>query len=201
MRIQNRMLRVSLGVSLGVAALVVVVAATGCGKRVTTPDEQLPNEFAGAPNWVLEGCSAYWGDDGGARLCGVGDAKIGRSMSVARTKATSRGRAEISRTLETKVRNMIKDFQEQVADGEAEMTAEQFSSTSVSLSKSTLNGTSIQNTWISPTSQLYILVALDIESFENSLREMDEMSSKLRTFIEARARKSFAELDEQMEDY
>jgi ribosomal protein S20 len=200
MRIQNRMLRVSLGVSLGVAALVVVSTA-GCGKRVTTPDEQLPNEFAGAPNWVLEGCSAYWGDDDGARLCGVGDAKIGRSMSVARTKATSRGRAEISRTLETKVKNMIKDFQEQVADGEAEMTAEQFSSTSVSLSKSTLNGTAIQNTWISPTGQLYILVALDIESFENSLREMDEMSSKLRTFIEARARKSFAELDEQMEDY
>ena len=200
MRIQNRMLRVSLGVSLGVAALV-VVATAGCGKRVTTPDEQLPNEFAGAPNWVLEGCSAYWGDDDGARLCGVGDAKIGRSMSVARTKATSRGRAEISRTLETKVKNMIRDFQEQVADGEAEMTAEQFSSTSVSLSKSTLNGTAIQNTWISPTGQLYILVALDIESFENSLREMDEMSSKLRTFIEARARKSFAELDEQMEDY
>jgi ribosomal protein S20 len=200
MRIQNRRLRVSLGVSLGVAALV-VVATAGCGKRVTTPDEQLPNEFAGAPNWVLEGCSAYWGDDDGARLCGVGDAKIGRSMSVARTKATSRGRAEISRTLETKVKNMIKDFQEQVADGEAEMTAEQFSSTSVSLSKSTLNGTAIQNTWISPTGQLYILVALDIESFENSLREMDEMSSKLRTFIEARARKSFAELDEQMEDY
>ena len=200
MRIQNRRLRVSLGVSLGVAALV-VVATAGCGKRVTTPDEQLPNEFAGAPNWVLEGCSAYWGDDDGARLCGVGDAKIGRSMSVARTKATSRGRAEISRTLETKVKNMIRDFQEQVADGEAEMTAEQFSSTSVSLSKSTLNGTAIQNTWISPTGQLYILVALDIESFENSLREMDEMSSKLRTFIEARARKSFAELDEQMEDY
>jgi hypothetical protein len=200
MRIQNRRLRVSLGVSLGVVALV-VVATAGCGKRVTTPDEQLPNEFAGAPNWVLEGCSAYWGDDDGARLCGVGDAKIGRSMSVARTKATSRGRAEISRTLETKVKNMIKDFQEQVADGEAEMTAEQFSSTSVSLSKSTLNGTAIQNTWISPTGQLYILVALDIESFENSLREMDEMSSKLRTFIEARARKSFAELDEQMEDY
>ena len=200
MRIQNRRLRVSLGVSLGVAALV-VVATAGCGKRVITPDEQLPNEFAGAPNWVLEGCSAYWGDDDGARLCGVGDAKIGRSMSVARTKATSRGRAEISRTLETKVKNMIKDFQEQVADGEAEMTAEQFSSTSVSLSKSTLNGTAIQNTWISPTGQLYILVALDIESFENSLREMDEMSSKLRTFIEARARKSFAELDEQMEDY
>ncbi len=197
MRVQNRMIRFF----LGAAALATVVAMAGCGKDVTTPDEQLPNEFAGAPTWVLEGCGAYWDDDDGARLCGVGDAKIGRSMSIARTKATSRGRAEIGRTLETKVKSMIKDFQEQVTDGESEMTAEQFSSTTVLLSKSTLNGTSIQETWISQTNQLYILVALDIESFENSVREMDEMSSQLRAFIEARARKSFTELDEEMEDY
>ena len=197
MRVQNRRIRFFLeGVTL---AAVVVIG--GCGKGVTTPDEQLPNEFAGAPNWVLEGCSAYWEDDDGARLCGVGDAKIGRSMSLARTKATSRARVEISRTLETEVKNMIKDFQEQVTDGESEMTAEQFSSTTVSLSKSTLNGTSIQQTWVSATSQLYVLVALDIESFENSLREMDEMSSQLRSFIESRARKSFTELGEEMEGY
>ena len=197
MRVQNRMIRLF----LGAAALATVVVMAGCGKNVTTPDEQLPNEFAGAPGWVLEGCGAYWDDDDGARLCGVGDAKIGRSMSIARTKATSRGRAEIGRTLETKVKSMIKDFQEQVTDGESEMTAEQFSTTTVLLSKTTLNGTSIQETWISQTNQLYILVALDIESFENSVREMDEMSSQLRAFIEARARKSFTELDEEMEDY
>jgi ribosomal protein S20 len=186
---------------LGAAVLAAVVAMSGCGKNVTTPDEQLPNEFAGAPSWVLEGCTSYWDDDDGARLCGVGDAKIGRSMSIARTKATSRARAEIGRTLETKVKTMIKDFQEQVTDGESEMTAEQFSTTTVLLSKSTLNGTSIQETWVSQTNQLYILVALDIETFENSVREMDEMSSRLQAFIEARARKSFTELDEQMEDY
>jgi ribosomal protein S20 len=186
---------------LGATALAAVIATGGCGKDVTTPDEQLPNEFAGAPNWVLEGCSAYWGDDGGARICGVGNAKIGRSMSIARTKATSRARAEISRTLESKVKNMIKDFQEQVTDGETEMTAEQFSETTVTLSKATLNGTTVQQSWISGTNELYILVALDVEAFENSVKQMDEMSDKLRSFIESRAKKSFTELDEEMEDY
>ena len=197
MHVQNRMIRFFLGAT----ALAAVIATAGCGSKEVTPDEQLPNEFAGAPSWVLEGCSAYWGDDGGARICGVGDAKIGRSMSIARTKATSRARTEISRTLETKVKNMMKDFQEQVTDGESEMSAEQFSSTTISLSKATLNGTSVQKTWVSPTGQLYILVALDVEAFENSVREMDNMSNKLRSFIEARAKKSFAELDEEMEDY
>lgn len=197
MRVQNRYFRLF----LGALTLSAVIATAGCGSKEVTPDEQLPNEFAGAPNWVLEGCSAYWGDDEGARICGVGDAKIGSSMSIARTKATSRARTEISRTLETKVKNMVKDFQEQVTDGESEMTAEQFNSTTVSLSKATLNGTSVQKTWVSPTGQLYILVALDVEAFENSVRAMDEMSDKLRTFIESRARKSFQELDEEMEDY
>jgi ribosomal protein S20 len=197
MSVQNRTIRFF----LGALALTAVVVAGGCAKDVTTPDEQLPNDFAGAPEWVLQGCSAYWGDDGGARICGVGDAKIGSSMSIARTKATSRARAEISRTLESKVKNMIKDFQEQVTDGESEMTAEQFSSTTVTLSKSTLNGTSIQDSWISGSNQLYMLVALDVEDFNNSVKQMDEMSDQLRQFIESRAKKSFAELDEEMEDY
>ena len=198
MRVQNQMIRFLLGAT----ALAAIIATAGCaGREPSSPEDVMPNEFEGAPNWVIQGCSAYWGDDGGARICGVGDAKVGRSMSIARTKATSRARAEISRTLETKVKNMVKDFQEQVTDGESEMSAEQFSSTTVSLSKSTLNGTSVQDSWISNSGQLYMLVALDVEAFNNSVREMDEMSDKLRTFIESRARKSFAELDEEMEDY
>lgn len=187
---------------LGSAVLVALMGLAGCSStNGISPEDVMPLEFAGAPNWVLQGCSAYWGDDGGARLCGVGDAKIGRSLSIARTKAGARGRTEISRTLETKVKNMVKDYQEQVSDSEAEMTAEQFSTTTVSLSKSTLNGTSLQDSWISPSGQLYMLMALDVESFENSIREMDEMSDRMRQFIESRARKSFAELDEQMDDY
>ncbi len=184
----------------------IALVGFGCSHSADelAPEDVLPNEFAGAPEWVLHGCAAFWAEedaDAGARICGVGDAAIGQSMSIARTKATSRARTEISRTLETKVKNMVKDFQEQVTDGEAEMSAEQFSTTTISLSRSTLNGTTIHKSWVSPTNQLYVLVSLDVESFENSLRDMENMSDRLRAFIEARARRSFAELDEQMEGY
>ncbi len=196
MRVPDRMIRFFIAAT----ALAAVVATAGCGAKEVTPDEQLPNDFAGAPEWVLQGCGAYWGDDG-ARVCGVGDARIGSSMSIARTKAGARARAEISRTLESKVKNMIKDYQEQITDGESEMTAEQFSTTTVTLSKATLNGTAQKATWVSNNGQIYMLFALDVESFNNSIREMDAMSNKLRSFIESRARKSFQELDEEMEDY
>ncbi len=196
MRVPDRMIRFF----IAAMALAAVVGTAGCGAKEVTPDEQLPNDFAGAPEWVLQGCGAYWGDDG-ARVCGVGDARIGSSMSIARTKAGARARAEISRTLESKVKNMIKDYQEQITDGESEMTAEQFSTTTVTLSKATLNGTAQKATWVSNNGQIYMLFALDVESFNNSISEMDAMSNRLRSFIESRARKSFQELDEEMEDY
>jgi hypothetical protein len=183
-------------------ALAAVMAMAGCGSKEVTPDEQLPSDFAGAPEWVLQGCGAFWEDDDeGARICGVGGAKIGSSMSIARTKAGARARAEISRTLESKVQNMIKDYQEQVTDGEVEMTAEQFSTTTVTLSKATLNGTTQERQWVSNNGQLYVLFALDVEAFNNSVRDMDRMSEQLRSFIESRSAKSFQELDEQMDDY
>lgn len=193
-----------LAAGLGAAGLV------GC-QTPETPQMALryPDEFDGAPIWVLEGCSSYWtaGDQGedredeGARVCGVGSARVGDSMDLARQKAGARARVEISRTLETKVKNMIKDYQEQVTDGASEMNAEQFTSTTVTLSKATLNGTSQRSTWLSASGQLYMLSALDVEAFNNSVRDMDAMSDRLRGFIESRSRRSFRELDEEMEDY
>jgi hypothetical protein len=198
MCVQNRIIRIF----LAAAAMLSVLAMAGCGAKEVTPDEQLPNDFAGAPEWVLQGCGAYWEDDDeGARICGVGDAKIGSSMSIARTKAGARARAEVSRTLESKVKNMIKDYQEQVTDGASEMTAEQFTTTTVTLSKATLNGTTQERSWVSNNGQLYMLFALDVEAFNNSVRDMDQMSAKLRSFIESRATESFQDLDDQMEDY
>ena len=74
-------------------------------------------------------------------------AQKGSALSFGEDLATtSLARTEISRTLETKVKNGIRDFREQLTDGESEMTPEQFSTTTVSLSKSTLTGTSVQKT-------------------------------------------------------
>ncbi len=166
----------------------------------TSPDEMMPSEFEGAPGWVLQGCSAYWGDSDDARVCGVGSARIiNANVSMAGTTATNRARAEISRSLELKVKTMVKDYQEQMTDGEDAMTAEQVVVVTKSISKTTLNGTAVQDTWISPSSNLYKLVALDIASFNNSMKEMDNLSDRMREFIEKRSAKSFKELDDEIE--
>ena len=120
-------------------------------------------------------------------------------MSIARTKATARARTAISQALEMNVKGMVKDYQEQVADTESEMTAEQFSTTTVLLSKATLSGTVPERTWVSPSNRIYVLVGMDAETFEGSIGEMTDLSDGLRGFIESRARKSFQEMGEPIE--
>ncbi len=69
----------------------------------------------------------------------------GSALSFGEDLATTfLARIEISRTLETKVKNEIRDFREQLTDGESELTPEQFSTTTVSLSKSILTDNSVQ---------------------------------------------------------
>ncbi len=187
MRFQSRVTRFL----ILLVVLAVGVAMGGCAKKILTPEEQRQIEFAGAPGWVIDDCDSFWADDDGARLCAVGDATIGQNRSIADIKASSRARTSISRALENGLNDMIADYRQQVADGPSEMTDEGFSSTIVSLAKSILNSTSIQTTWDSPGGRLYLLVALEVESFETSVRENDEISSGLRSFMESGARKLF----------
>ena len=51
---------------LGAAALTALALACGSDGPESAP---IPDNspLAGAPEWVLQGCTAYWGDDDGAR--------------------------------------------------------------------------------------------------------------------------------------
>ena len=196
MNITNRISRMILSGVIA-ASLGSFACASSSG---ISPDEVMPSEFAGAPGWVLQGCSAFWGDSDDARVCGVGSAKIiNDNTSMASTIATNRARREIGLSLEVKVKTMIKDYQEQMTDGEEAMTAEQVVVVTKSISKVTLNGTAVQDTWLSPSVNLYKLVALDVSSFNNSMKEMATLSDRMREFIERRAAKSFKELDDEIE--
>jgi hypothetical protein len=156
--------------------------------------------LAGAPDWVLKGCSAYWGDDGGARICGVGSMGGTRNISLARTAAIGRARTEIARSLQVKVKAMLKDYQATTTGGEEFGTAaadeQHIEDVSKQITEMTLNGTTLQDTWVGPDGTLYTLVALDVESFEDSISQMSNLSETIRKAVQERAKASFEELDE-----
>ncbi|MGH0033986.1 MAG: LPP20 family lipoprotein [Myxococcota bacterium] len=160
----------------------------------------MPNEFAGAPEWVVKGCAAYPGDEGKARICGVGSAGGSNNPSMMRKAAVARARTEIARTLGVKVQSMLKDYQATTTGGEEFGTAAADEQHIVDVSKQITNfslaGTEHRDTWISNSGTWYALVVLDLDKFEDSVGKMNNLSESIRKAVQERAEAAFDELDE-----
>jgi len=197
-------MRESFLASRAVIALAVALAATAfaCAKDSTSPREAMPDEFAGAPDWVIEGCSAYPGEDAPTKICGVGSFSGSKNISLSRTASRARGRTEIARSLDVQVKSMLKDYQATTTGGEEFGTAAADEQHVVDVSKQitdiSLSGTEIKDTWISPTGTYYTLMVLDVERFRDSVDKMSNLSEDLRAAISDRADKSFAELNDEL---
>lgn len=165
-----------------------------------TPSSALAGEFEDAPDWVTRSCSAWWGDDDGARVCGVGSMGGTRNVSLARATAAARGRTEIARTLQVKVRAMLKDYEATTTGGEDYAVAAADEQHVVDVSRQitdfTLAGTESNDSWISPNGTLYMLMVLDLEKFQSSVSQMSNLSSEIRRAVEQRAEDAFRELDD-----
>lgn len=180
-----------------VFASVFAFACAGGPEPSAMPDDSV---LADAPEWVLKGCSAYWGDDDGARICGVGSMGGTKSISMARTGAIGRARTEIARSLQLKVKSMLKDYESTTTGGDEYGTAaadEQYvEDVSKQITDMTLNGTTLQDTWVASDGTLFVLVALDVDTFKDSLNNMTDLSETIRKAVQERADASFRELDE-----
>ena len=119
----------------------------------STPAPQPSN----LPSWVL------MPPEGG--ISAVGSAKIGPAgTGFARTEATSNARDEIARTMNVKVKNMIKNFTETTGVGDATTVDKVFTNVSKQVAKVDLSGSVVKNAYIDNTAQeFYVLVALQPE--------------------------------------
>jgi len=187
----------------GVLGLVCISAfALACAGRPGPSDMPESSILADAPDWVLQSCSAYWGDND-ARICGVGSAGGTKNISLARNAAIGRARTEIARSLQLKVKSMLKDYQATTTGGEEYGTHAADEQHIVDVSKQLtdidLVGVEQQDMWISPSGQVYVLMVYDAEKFSMAVSGMKNLSDQIRTAVIERADESFRELDEELE--
>ena len=184
---------------LGSIAMASVVMFA-CASNVTPPSEAMPDEFAGAPDWVVRGCDGLEGD---RQICGVGSMGGTNNISLARTTAVARGRTEIARTLETRVKAMLKDYQSTTTGGQefrnAAVDEQHIEDVSKQITDFSLSGTEMKELWISRSGTVYAVVVLDVEKFTDSVSKMKTLSNELRAAIEERARASFEELGDEIQ--
>jgi hypothetical protein len=202
MRSSNRTLRATLTIA-ALAALTSFACASDPPPPAIAEDSPMAGEFAGAPDWVTRGCSAFWGDDRPSKVCGVGQAYGSRNIGILKTAAQGRGRTEIARSLDLKVKAMLKDYQATTTGGEefgsAAADDQHIVDVSKQLTEIDLVGVEQQDMWVSNTGTVWVLMVYDAEKFQEAVAGMDNLSDDIRRAVIDRADESFKELDEELE--
>jgi hypothetical protein len=204
MRASTQALRTTLTIAIATALTAFACASDPPASSLEEATNAVSGEFAGAPDWVTRGCSAFWGDDTPAKICGVGIAGGSRNIAMLKTAGQGRGRTEIARSLDLKVKAMLKDYQATTTGGEefAENAADEQHIVDVSkqLTEIDLVGVEQQDMWVSNSGTMYVLMVYDAAKFQDAVSEMGNLSEEIRKAVIDRADASFSELDEEMEN-
>jgi len=178
--------------TLTAVSLVLMLALAGCGKNVKKIDnERLEEEYEHAPDWVLAEYDAEM-------LSAVGSAHIGKGgIQFARTEALSNARGELARQVSVKVRGLVNTFAQQTGIGD-DQTLDAFSKqVSKLVTDETLAGSREKDTWISPSSDIYVLAVLEPAAVQDSVRRqvLSGYQQDSARWQEFQARNGNAELD------
>lgn len=167
---------------LSAAALAVFVAACSSSNKVES-DLGLED----APDWVNEGTQVLNNRDG--RLFhGVGQASPMGDMSLQKSVADDRARAEVARVLTSYMDVVGSDYSAAARAGGNSVSEESVSRQIKSVSKINLSGARIIGSWRDPkTKILYSVAELDMKQVKNTLQGVQDMNSDLKLYIETQA--------------
>jgi hypothetical protein len=173
--------------------LLLVVA--GCGGSTEQPAAN--NALAGAPSWVTSDCRKHFGNTAEPVICGVGAVSDVKSPTLARNAAMGRGRTEIARYLEVRVKSILTDYQAQ-AGGVSEQVIEE---NSKQITDVTLSGTRMAEYWVTPDGTYYALMTLGLTEFRTSVEGAQGISEPVRQVVLQNAAKAFAVHDDETSRY
>ena len=140
-----------------------------------------------APDWVNEGTQAV-SDDGGRLIHGVGMAQAMGDVSLQKSTADNRARAEIARVLSTYVDAVITDYTASSgSETDLDVQREIRSTTQLALS-----GARILGHWKDEESgDIYAFAELDMEAVDQSLETATALSAAFRDHYRQNAAANF----------
>ena len=182
--------------SRGTLSLALLGLVVGCGSSPPKPQNALQAEMVGAPKWAQGACQL--GLQNRKSICGTGSVAGMTNISLARSAAEGRARTELARSLQTRVKAMLKDYQAATQGGPGNLTASEqhIEDVSKQITDTTLSGTRLEDTWISNAGTFWALVVLDTDAFKDSMNNMKQLDERMRAAIVKRADKAFSELDD-----
>jgi len=160
-------------------AFVILIAACS-GKTTVKSDLGL----SGAPDWVNEGTNILK-DKNGRLFHGVGSAPPMGDMSLQKSTADERARAEVARILSSYMDVVSNDYLASSGGGDADQSV---SRQIKNLTKINLTGAKIIGSWRDKKSNvIYSIVELDMQNVKTTMQNVKEMNEGLRNYISAQA--------------
>lgn len=175
-----------------VAGLALIAACGG-----SAPPAAANNALAGAPAWVTGDCRKHFGQSVEPVICGVGAVSDVKSPTLARNAAMGRGRTEIARYLEVRVKSILTDYQAQ-AGGVSEQVIED---NSKQITDVTLSGTRMAEYWVDAGGTYYALMTLGLTEFKTSVEGLQGISEPVRQVVLQNATKAFSIHDDETSQY
>ena len=161
---------------------VLALSITACGGNQAPPTTSIEMR-ALMPEWAATPPAG----------CAVGSYKYKGNMAMAKQTSTSRGRDELARQLDVKVKSMIKDYIEEGETNGKDFTEEMTQSVSKQVASMSLSGTVAKKMDIKDQ-HFFTLVCLDLKTFIDTFDNMNQLNEKARRGLRRRADRAFHEL-------
>ena len=175
------MVNVQNGMKLVGILLVLVLSA--CSSKTKVESDM---NISGAPDWVNEGTNILKDKDG--RLFhGVGFAPAMGDMSLQKSTADNRARAEVARVLTSYMNVVSKDYVESVGTGEQQELSQAVSHDIENITKVNLTGAKIIGNYRDEKSNtIYSIAELDMKHVKGILGNVDSMNEGFRDYIKSK---------------
>jgi len=153
----------------------------------STPKIESDLGIKGAPDWVNEGTQVM-NDKDGRLFHGVGSASPTGDMSLQKSVADDRARAELARVLSSYMDVVSSDYMAAAKAGGTSVAEESVSRQIRNLSKVNLTGAKIIGSWRDPkTGIIFSMAELDMKHVKSTLNGVQDMNSDLKHYIETQA--------------
>jgi hypothetical protein len=133
-------------------------------------------------------------------LCGVGIQKMRGNLGAAKSFAEASARDDLARQIETRVKSMIKQYNQEGGNESGDISEELSTKAALSLAKQTVNGSVPKQSDIRDQ-QFFTLVCLEPDALTNAINNMRVLKGAQRKALARRAEQAHEELSEAMENY
>lgn len=160
--------------------LLLLTSLAACGGKTKVDSDM---NIKGAPDWVNEGTNIL-NDKGGRLFHGVGSAPPMGDMSLQKSTAENRARAEVARILTTYMEVVSSDYQAASGSGSNAVAEQSVSREINAVTKLNLAGARVIGNWRDKrTNNIYAIVELDMKRVKEIVSKVDNMNESLRSFI------------------